>query len=251
MSKKLVAKIPLPNKKQNSKRGRRRGKRNGASGSNSLMGGGLSAATSMTRITERFMPVFPSTIVKTLRYSTSFGIGAAVGAPSTYIIRANDLFDPDFTGTGHQPMGFDQLMTWYNHFVVLKAKIVCTFRNQQATCGVAAGIRVDGSSTALTVIDRIVEDGAITYDTLDPKGVYGSIKTMACTADIGKLQAVSRSAMTSDPNLRGDAGTSPVEITYFHVLCWDASAAATSSVFCDVVVDYVAQFMEPRDQIES
>lgn len=203
-----------------------------------------------TRITERFQPIFPVSTTRTLRYSTNINIGAAVGAPATWIFRANDLFDPDFTGTGHQPMGFDQLMLWYNHFCVLRAKITCTFRNVGAvpcTCM----IRVEGSNTPLTVIDRIIEDGGYTMDTLESKGIYGANKTLSCVANIGKLQAVSRSAMTSDPSLRGDAATSPSEVTYFHLVVFDASAAGTSSVDVDIILEQVAVFMEPRDIPES
>lgn len=206
--------------------------------------------SSAARITERWMPIFPSTITKTLRYSTSVALGAAVGAPSTWVFRLNDLFDPDATGTGHQPMGFDQLMTWYNHFVVISARIKVTFRNNAAS-GVTVAIRVDGSATPLTTIDRIIEDGGLTMDTLEFKGVSGSIRTLDVAANVCRLQAVSRSALTSDPNLRGDAATSPVELSYFHLVCWDSTGSSTTNVVADVILEQVAQFMEPRDMVES
>lgn len=254
MSKKLAPKILLPNKNKNSKRnGNGRSKRNRSgkgSGKGSLVAGGKQASSSITRITEKWMPVFPASIVKTLRYSTSISLGAAAGALNTWIFRANDLFDPDFSGTGHQPMGFDQLMAWYNHFCVVRAKIVCTFRNIGTTSAYGA-IRVDGSNTALTVIDRLVEDGGLTMDIFEAKGVTGSNKTLALDINIGKLQGVSRSALTADPTLRGDAATSPTEVTYFHLAVWDPAALATTSFIVDVILEQTSHFMEPRDLTES
>lgn len=37
---------------------------------------------------------------------------------------ANSLYDPDFTFTGHQPRGFDQLMTLYQSYTVTGVKII-------------------------------------------------------------------------------------------------------------------------------
>lgn len=196
------------------------------------------------------MPIFPATIVKTLRYSTNVSLGAAVGALSTWMFRANDLFDPDYSGTGHQPAGFDQLMAWYNHFCVVRSKILCTFRNIGTTSAYGA-IRVDASNSPLTVIDRLIEDGGLTMDILEAKGVTGSNKTLALDISIPKLQGVSRSAVTADPSLRGDSATSPVEITYFHIAVWDAAGLATTSFVVDVVMEQTAHFMEPRDLTES
>jgi len=199
-----VPKILLPNKNRNSKRnGKGRSKRNSkGGGSNSLVAGGKQATSSVTRITERWMPIFPASIVKTLRYSTNISMGAAVGALNTWMFRANDLFDPDYSGTGHQPMGFDQLMSWYNHFCVVRSRIVCTFRNIGTTSAYGA-IRVDASNTALIVIDRLIEDGGLTMDILEAKGVTGSNKVLALDISIPKLQGVSRSAVTADPSLQG------------------------------------------------
>jgi len=196
------------------------------------------------------MPLFPPTISKRLRYSTTFAGATASGAiTSTQIFRANDLFDPDFTGTGHQPMGFDQMMTWYNHFVVTWAKITLVVKN---TTGSAPTIclRVDGDSTPITVIDRVVEIGGCVTEDLEVKGSYGANKKLSLVADICKLQGVKRGAITSDPSLQGNAAASPAEVTYFHITMWDTSGT-TGSCEVDVILEQVATFLEPRDITES
>jgi len=197
------------------------------------------------------MPVFPATIVKRLRYSTTFALGTTAGAiTSTYVFRANDLFDPDFTGTGHQPMGFDQLMVWYNHFAVVSAKIRVVCKNTTSSTAPTVCLRVDANSSPLTVIDQIVEFGGCVTEDLEGKGGYGANKILELGCNICKLQGVSRSALTADPSLRGSAAASPTEVTYFHITCWD-TAAGTSLLECDVILEQVAQFMEPRDMTES
>lgn len=196
------------------------------------------------------MPIFPPSITKRLRYSTTFAGSTTSGAiSSTYVIRANDLFDPDFTGTGHQPMGFDQLMLWYNHFCVLSAKITVVCKNTAASAPTIC-LRVDADSTPLTVIDRIVEFGGCVTECLELKGTFGANKTLTMSVDIARLQGVSRSAITADPTLRGSAAASPTEISYFHITMWD-TVGTNGSMECDVILEQVAKFMEPRDVTTS
>jgi len=226
----------------------RRSRRGASKGGNSMVSGG--AASVNTMVYEPWMPVFPPSITKTLRYSTTFALTATSGAiTGTQVFRANDLFDPDFTGTGHQPMGFDQLMLWYNHFCVLHAKIrivaKCTSGSSPTVC-----LRVDADSTALTVIDRVVEVGGCITENLEVKGTYGANKILSLAVDIPKLQGVSRSAITADANLRGTAASSPSEITYFHITMWDTVATTGSAEF-DVILEQTAVFFEPRDITES
>lgn len=200
---------------------------------------------------EPWMPIFPASITKRLRYSTTFALSSTSGAiTSTQVFRANDLFDPDFTGTGHQPMGFDQLMVWYNHFCVRTARIVlvakCTSGSSPTVC-----LRVDADSTPLTVIDRIVELGGCVTECLEVKGAYGANKRLSMSLDIAKLQGISKSAMTADANLRGTAASSPAEVSYFHITLWDTVGLTTGSCEVDVILEQTATFFEPRDITES
>lgn len=199
-----------------------------------------------TMVYEPWMPIFPASTTKKLRYSTTFNISSTSGViTGTQVFRANDLFDPDFSGTGHQPMGFDQLMVFYNHFVVRSATIVLQAKNTTDT-NTTVCLRVDADSTALTSIDRIVEFGGAVIQDLDPKTGYGSSKKLKLSVDIAKLQGVRPAALTADVNLRGTAAASPTEITYFHVTCWNTTGT-TSSCTVDAILEQVATFTEPRD----
>jgi hypothetical protein len=203
----------------------------------------------MTEVIEKTIPLFKAREIKRLRYSTSFSLATTAGAVNSYVFAANGLYDPDVTGTGHQPMGFDEMMLYYNHFCVLNCKIQviakCVSSSRLTIC-----LRMDGSSTPLTVIDRIVEVGGAVIDYLDLGTTYGGITRLELAVDIAKLQGISRSALTADSTLRGTVAANPSELSYFHFQVWDA-AAQTGTVNCDVVMDFVSVFMEPRDITES
>jgi len=197
------------------------------------------------------MPLFPARIMKTLRYSMASTLSSTSGVVATYVFRANDLFDPDFTGTGHQPMGFDQMMVSYNHFTVIKSLLKVTFRATGAnTNPFMISVRQDGDSTPITVIDRIVELGGNVMDVIDQPGSSGATKMLSLGIDIAKLQGVSRSAITSDPSLQGNAAASPTEVTYYHVQIWDSNGKSVTATI-DCVLEQTAWFTEPRDQTES
>lgn len=198
-------------------------------------------------ITELFMPVFPSRSVHKLRYSTNFGLTGTVGTVASYVFAANGLFDPDITGTGHQPMGFDQLILSYNHYVVTHARILCTFRNL-ATTAVTVAITAQANNTPITVIDQILESGLLTTTTLTGSSASESIQVLECRMDVAKF--LGRQFLEDDGDTSGTATTNPLEIEYFHVQSWD-TVTNNTAVKVDCIIEYTAIFLEPRILTES
>lgn len=196
----------------------------------------------MNQIQELWTPVFPARTTRKLRYSTSVSLSSASGAVASYVFSANGLFDPDITSTGHQPMGFDQMMLSYNHYAVTSAKLIATFRNTTTTAS-SVSISVSPDSTPRTEIERILEFGMLNKDTLEFKGVTGSIKTLESACSIKKVQGVRD--VVDVVELQGNSAANPVEQTYFHVQMWDA-AGGTGSATVDILIEYNAVFMEPR-----
>jgi len=230
-----------------SKKGRSRPRRN-ARGR-----GALSSSTKngsqLSQVVERWMPVTPAKCTKTLRYCDTIALTSSSGAVATYVYGANDAFDPDHTGTGHQPMGFDPLMLFYNHFCVVAASLRCTFKSTSGAVSTGL-IRYDASATPLTVINRIQELGACVSVVLGTQGGFGSAMTIDLALDICKLQGVNRQTILADPSLRGDAATSPTERTYFHIQLFDAGGAS-SGAYVSVELVQTIIFTEPRDNVES
>ena len=65
-----------------------------------------------------------------LKYATSYRITAA---QFHKVFSGNGLYDPDVSGVGHQPLGFDQWMTLYNRYRVYASRIVVNVVNLQPT----------------------------------------------------------------------------------------------------------------------
>lgn len=67
--------------------------------------------------------VMPPVWMCRLQYADCKAYAGTVGTTTRNVYRANDLYDPDSTGTGHQPSGFDQLTPFYGRFYVTSSRI--------------------------------------------------------------------------------------------------------------------------------
>lgn len=67
----------------------------------------------------------PDSIETILEYSDVVEIKSNTSPHAGYVFRGNSVYDPDYTGTGHQPRYFDQFMEVYGRYLVLSAKLTC------------------------------------------------------------------------------------------------------------------------------
>lgn len=201
-------------------------------------------------IVQPWQSLFPVRTLRRLRYNDSAVLTSTTGSVASYVLRANDLYDPDFTGTGHQPMGFDQMMVFYNHFTVVRSRLTVSFENYSLAAAAHCIVRADGDSTSMTVPSRIQELGGLVEIVCEYKQASGSNKTAVLDIDVAKFQGVSRSALTADPSLQGSSGASPQEIVYYHIEMWN-NLAASGSVVVDYILEQDAYFTEPRNPTQS
>lgn len=110
----------------------------------------------------------------------------AVTTPQTYIFRGNSPFDPNQTGTGSQPVGYDNLATFYEEYCCIGSRIRVDIFNttvsaiQLAVCPTASSsspssynevvlfggnhkqVNVDGTSRGGSSIGKIEKDQVTT-----------------------------------------------------------------------------------------
>lgn len=67
--------------------------------------------------------VMPDRLYTKLRYREQLSFTQLTGALADQVYRPMSLFDPDLTGTGGQPYGFDQWTQFYGYYTVLASGI--------------------------------------------------------------------------------------------------------------------------------
>lgn len=197
----------------------------------------------------RSIPLFPSRYKCMLRYQDQVSATTTTGAVGSWVFSANGLFDPNITGTGHQPAGFDQMMVSYEHYTVTRSRILVTFSNATAVAMPQIALSHRAASTPLTIWSQLLEDGLVRTSYLMPVGVKGCITTMNLSANVAQFGGVDD--LLDNPYYRGDITANPLEQSYFHVQVCDNVLGVTATVYFNVVIEYEAWFKEPRTLSQS
>ena len=208
------------------------------------------------RIAQSLNPLPFNRTVK-LRYNDYVTFNPA-GAIATYQFSANSLHDPNTTGYGHQPFMYDKMADNYNHYLVLGSKITATFWTEDAAgiYGAIAGIKLsDDLAIAPTGgVQTVIEHG--------PK--YSTWKFLRTNANdnhnpvtVSKTFSAKKFFGLKDvKDNRGEMGaaigSNPLETAYFILFASHPDQATDWPVIhANVTIEYIANFSEPKDQIQS
>ncbi len=175
---------------------------------------------------------------------------AGAGLVTSKFFTANGLYDPDISGTGHQPIGFDQMMLMYNQFTVLRSSITCRFTNDGTPAIV--GLYLSPDTTAITDPIRLMENGLITTALVDAASASsGSGQRqveLKLNCDVARYFGRPRGrGILNDVDLQGTAASNPTEQVYFGVCVWAGRQSTdTPTVYFDVLLKYDTVYFEPR-----
>lgn len=189
----------------------------------------------------------PKTYMTKLRYAElGLSVNPGVGTVGTYLFRANDCFDPNFSGVGHQPRGFDQIMALFNHFTVLGSKITIRVSNPDEANTFHAFLTTQAESTVSTSPTDFMERQDVRTKQL---GTKNSNMLTTLTQTFSTKKFFTRSNPLDDTALRGSSAAGPAEGAYYHfgVIDSDGSSDPTNNFPFSVVIDYIVVFHEPND----
>lgn len=170
-------------------------------------------------------------------YCDQFNIdGAAAGVTGKYTLSLSSLFDPNVTGAGHQPGGFDELMAIYEKYCVTEAEYRITIYNNNATAGSFNCCSISDVPTSDNDIRTIIENGQCQHHVLGLNPGGASVKTFSGTVDIAKAHGVSRSQLLSDDTFWGGATVSPPDQIFLKLATTGINFAADGPQ-CNVVAE--------------
>jgi len=187
-----------------------------------------------------------------LYYDTKFELQSSSGLLQVWFFRANDVFDPDASGTGHQPIGFDQAMLFWEQWCVFSSKITVNFMNNANNCS-KVGIFMSPDTAVPSSNADLMENGLLVHDlvfgtsTTTAGGAYHTIAQCSLTCDnVRYFSSKNKETYFANPNFTGTAGGSCAEGNYFGVFMFGFNNNNATDVFFDVSLSYDVRFWEPR-----
>jgi hypothetical protein len=174
----------------------------------------------------------------TLKYCEVVTFSITAGSTSHQAFRANSIYDPNLTGTGHQPLGRDQLAEMYDHYEVLSSQChwtVCSTVYSAATVIAASWLDDDGSTAGS--IQTIMEQ---------PTAVYRAVSNYQPSAYNIELDTTYNQARDLSNGLHAisDMGGNPPNQMYHMNSIYSAVASTFDLV---VRVTYRVRFSSPKE----
>lgn len=191
-------------------------------------------------------PIAPRTVVK-LKYHEDY---LTPGVIVDQRFNLNSIYDPNLTGTGHQPLGHDQYATFYNRYRVYKVSyvvgIACLGANENYKVSIGA------SNSTVSFTDPSVAAESPTFKTQLVSNASPII--MKGSYYLPSINGSTSAVYKADDRFAALFGSSPTEQIVMHIV--------TSSVGNDAVptsgklgftvnLVYHCELFDPKDLAQS
>jgi len=182
---------------------------------------------------------------KLIYYDNNFSLNPGIGGTAaTWVFQANGLYDPDITGTGHQPAGFDELMSFFDHYTVKSSKITLQLHTVDSAYQQNVGVYINDDQTAEPDERVIIENGRGQYVRLNTSGTTSNCCTLEDTVSVSDF--LGRPNVMDEDDLRGSVTANPQEGLYWHVWAAPLSGVDADGVGFDVRIEFWVTFTEPK-----
>lgn len=199
--------------------------------------------------------VFPLTVMKKLRYCEDVSINAGIAARDYHAFHCNNLYDPSYSGVGHQPRGFDQMAQFYEHYTVVGAKItvkrIVDLAVDTATQPAMFWLTMSTSANPLSVEANdfsIFESGMIRNYKYIRGGSDGSLALPSVTSTFSAKKFFGAKSLVGVTPYRAPVTGAPDELAFFSLYVqtpYNGTVEPPAYRF-HVTIDYLAVFTEPK-----
>jgi len=195
---------------------------------------------------------FPQQMKVRLKYVDEYVMTSTSGGTATQTFRMNSCFDPDYTGVGHQPYGFDQYAALFLKYTVLGSKLKCTWspigENDVTASKGPYNVVTFGDEDAsvpgsiLTSIEMPRSDHKVMGSKSGGQNVKTTSLTFSPARDLG--------LDPYDDTVGAVVSASPSQ-TYFGVCQCNDAGSTTSNVLLKVELEFLVLFKGSKNQAQS
>lgn len=210
----------------------------------------LRSVATVRSLAAKMADPFPQRKFCKLRYSDNI----LLTAPNTnlsyeYILSLNGLFDPDITGTGHQPYGFDTMAVIYNNYIVRGAYVSLEWYDPSAD-GQIVGYRMQGTSVSGLTISALEEAPLTTCSSISNTGNQKKIHLVYVNP--WDCIGCTKGQYVNDINNNGAAvGANPATQAYIRLFTSSTQAATSTTVKIKFEITYYCEFWNRNTLTQS
>lgn len=203
-----------------------------------------------TQMTVSLREVCPDSVKVPLRYSYRASYSGAVAA--NQIFNLNSLFDPDRTGVGHQPLGFDQWSAFYNRYRVDKVHVEIDFTNATTVftdCLVVAS----NDSTPITTATLFASAAEAPFSWNKMMAMSPSVGQVrySRTFDLAAIAGATKAKYRIDDSYQAVTTASPTEALVLHVAMQDIGFTTNIATGLRVRLTYFTEFWDRNQLTQS
>lgn len=200
-------------------------------------GMGVGGAQRTTLVNTALRPI-PSRFITKLKYSQTFSVSGSVTAPQQFNL--NSIFDPDRTGVGTQPYGYDQLATLYNRYRVISCNYAISGYNGTFPIRVAAF--PSNNATAVGTVSEAIMQPRCKFIHQNPGG---SQKVLKGKVYIPALMGRNKSQYMADDDYQAQIAANPNELAILSVYSAGTLDGPLTGTSLTVVLTFLVELFDP------
>lgn len=186
---------------------------------------------------------FPSRQIVKMKYSQA--VTTNVGNAYNYLFNLNSIFDPDRTGTGHQPYGHDTLQTLYSRYRVISCSFVATAYSGAQP--VRFGVIPTNNAVTFGSIAEMSENPRARFGLQVPNSPAVKVKGKVY---LPALMGRSKAQYVADDRYQADFGSNPLELGT--LTCTALGLQETGvDVNWTITLEYTVEVFDPRHLSQS
>jgi hypothetical protein len=167
-----------------------------------------------------------------LRYVEPISSGTiATTVSKTQVMRLNSLFDPNRTGTGHQPYGYDILGTMFNRYRVTHVWWEVSFPSNADVLNYT----VAPYNGTFTPANTIADFELISENPRSSSGMTGYNGTPVCklrgSVALNQLCGTTMAEYMSDDRFQADFGSNATEVLDLNIVIYNPSGTTLVSLY--------------------
>lgn len=183
--------------------------------------------------------------------------GPIGGGLAQYNWNLNSVFDPNLTGIGHQPYGYDQLVDLYNRYRVYRVDYVISALNTDAASqnySVIGALPSNEPFTAAGGVSELMENPRCKYITQAPNA---ALKVLRGSISLPSLVGRTKAQYMADDRYQAVATTSPAEQAVLNVMGGTISGTsgsggtATNTMQLSISLVYHVEWFDAKIQLQS